>query len=76
MQSGISFMVAWIVLLCIVFSLPLFMCDCWVRCKFSSGIGILHICHYDTVLFIKEEEEEEEERKRGRVRERGKRERG
>ena len=50
-------------LLHLVISLPLFICDCWVLCHFSSGIVFLHICHYDTVRFIKEEAETANRRK-------------
>ena len=60
MQSGISFIVAWIVLLYLVFSLPLSICDCQVLWQFYSGTVFLHRCLYVTALFTKEEEEEEE----------------
>ena len=66
MQSGISFIVAWIVivLLCLVYTYFLFLSlSVIARCfvSFFSGIVFLYICVYVTVLFIKEEEEEEEE---------------
>ena len=42
--ENLAFFVSWIALLCLGPSLPLFVCDCWVLCPFSSGIVFLYVC--------------------------------
>ena len=63
MQSGISFIVAWItiVLLCLVYTYFLFLSFSVIARCFVSFILVqfLYICVYVTVLLIKEKEKKE-----------------